>query len=128
MESDGEYMHETQHSQVHTLDSQLGKAEANGNPFLETMFGITLCDQLRLTSSLMSQRKRGRPRKNQKSSSGARQPNGALGQQINGITLASHARAPSLTALKGVQQRIGGMLTYETLLETGAIPGRLQVR
>ena len=125
--SDGEFEHAPDVGYQSHLESQLRLAETKGNPQLETLFGTTICDQLRAKSFLLQQRKRGRPRKSDKSSSGARLGNGVMSQQVNGITLASHARAPSTGALKGVQQRVGGILSYSNLLETGAIPGRVQV-
>ena len=125
-ESDSEFMHETQHG-FSTLQVQLGLAESKGNPALESLFGTTKCDQVREQTNALQNRKRGRPRKSQKSSSGARNANGSMANQLNGITLTSHAKAPSIAALKAVQQRVGGLVSYDTLLASGAIPGRVQV-
>ena len=127
MQSDGEFMHEISNRFVPTLEQQLLLAGGNGNPSLETLFGGTIADQLRAKTNLLQPKKRGRPRKSDKSSSGARQGNGVMSQQLNGVTLASHARAPSIAALKGVKERVGGIFSYDTLLQSGAIAGRIQV-
>ena len=127
LESDGEFVHATEDQIPSEFETQLGLAQANGNPYLDKLFGNTLSDQVRTKFTMLEQRKRGRPRKADKSSSGARMSNGSMYQQVNGMTLASHARAPSTNALKGVQQRVGGMVSYSNLLQTGAIPGRVQV-
>ena len=113
----------SQHFQDHLL-----QAEARPNPGLNVMFGHSQMERLSAKSALLQQRRRrGRPRKGEKSSSGGRLPNGFMSQQLNGMTLHRHALGPTHAALKGVTERCGGLLTPEALVTHNIIPGRIHV-
>ena len=113
----------SQHFEEHLLQCEGGQ-----NPSLNVLFGQSTVERLKARSNLLQQRRgRGRPRKNHKSSSGGRLPNGKMAQQMNGMTLDRHVQGPTNTALKGVTERTGGLVTAQTLVSENIIPGRIQV-
>ena len=103
------------------------QAEAAGNPYFESMFGKTMAERLQMRSDLLKTKKRGRPKKSDKSASGTLGPGHVLSQQVNGKSLKRNPNGPSLMALKGVQQRTGGLVNFGSLVETNTIPGRILV-
>ena len=110
-----------------TLAHHMSLAEGGSNPQLEALFGKGLVERIRLKSELLAKRKPGRPKKNKKSASGALGPDGVLSQQLNGSSLPRQAKGPSQAALKGVQQRTGGLVDFENLVRSHSIPGRILV-
>ena len=102
--------------------------QADTGPGLQVMFGQAQMERIKLRSALLEQRpQRGRPRKADKSSSGGRLPNGKMSQQINGMTMDRQANGPTASALKGVTERCGGLITPQNLVSQNIIPGRIQV-
>ena len=116
------------HSRSQQLDEHLQMAETGGNPRIEALFGKTMAERLMLRGDLISQRKRGRPRKSEKSASGTLGPGNELTQQVNGSSLKRQANGPSKHALKGVQQRTGGLVNFGSLVQNNVLPGRILVR
>ena len=110
-----------------TLAQHMFMAECGNNPQLEALFGKALVERIRLRSELLGKRKPGRPKKTEKSSSGALGPSGLLSQQVNGSSLPKTPNGPSKLALKGVQQRTGGLVNFSSLVEQNSIPGRILV-
>ena len=110
-----------------TLAHHMFMAESGTNPQLEALFGKAIVERIRLKSDLLAKRKPGRPKKNEKSSSGALGPSGVLSQQLNGSSLPKIAKGPSKAALKGVQQRTGGLVDFGTLVHSNTIPGHILV-
>ena len=133
LESDGEY--EGEHfnfdgsftQQSNQLGEHLLMAEAGGNPPLEALFGKGMAERLMLRSDLLGQRKRGRPRKGDKSASGTLGHSNVMSQQVNGTSIKKTPIGPSIGALKGVQQRTGGLVNFASLVQSNAIPGRVLV-
>ena len=117
----------SQPQQSSRLDEHLHLAEGGGNPPLEALFGKGMAERLMLRSDLLGQRKRGRPRKGDKSASGSLGGGNVLSQQVNGISLKKQPNGPSTLALKGVQQRTGGLVNFASLVQNQAIPGRVLV-
>ena len=110
------------------FEHHLQQTEATNHTGLEVLFGQTKCNQLIARSELLKQRRpRGRPRKADKSSSGGRLPSGQMSQQVNGFTLDRHANGPTKSALKGITERCGTLITPQTLVSHNLIPGRIQV-
>ena len=126
--ADGQQNHpKTQLSQH--FEQHLLQTEAGPNPMLNVMFGNTTTEQLQSRSGLLQQKKRrGRPRKSEKSSSGGRLPNGNMHQQLNGTTLDRQAHGPTLKALKDVTLRTAGIVTAAGLISNNMMPGRIQVK
>ena len=111
------------------FQEELKQSEAAPNPALDIMFGKSTTERLNYRSELLQQsQRRGRRRKGDKSSSGGRLPNGKMSLQINGMTLARPVEGPTKSALKGVTQRCGGLVTVEGLVSQNLIHGRLQVQ
>jgi outer membrane receptor for ferrienterochelin and colicin len=92
------------------------------------MFGKTTMERLKARAALLQQnQRRGRQRKGEKSSSGGRLPSGKMSLQVNGRTLDRQVDGPNKSALKGVTERCGSLVTVEGLVSQNLIHGRIQV-
>ena len=114
-------------TETQTLAHHMLMAQSGTNPPMEALFGKSVVERIRLKSDLLAKRKPGRPKKSEKSSSGALGPGGLLSQQLNGSALPKFVKGPSKAALKGVQQRTGGLVNFGTLVQSNNIPGRILV-
>ena len=110
------------------LESALRNAEASDNPVLESMFGRTIVEKLRLKTDLLKNRAARKELASRKSASGSRLRNGAMSQQIGGMTLAQPSDGPSARALQEVTRRTGKLIQHKTLIKESILPGRVQVR
>ena len=109
------------------LDSALEHAEENDNPVLESMFGRTIVQNLRVKSDLLKKRVARKELASRKSSSGSRLSNGAMAQQIGGMALAQPSDGPSARALNEVTRRTGTLIKRSTLVKDALVTGRVQV-
>ena len=111
------------------FQEHLQETQSLPNPALDVMFGKTTMERVKCRAALLQQhQRRGRRRKGEKSSSGGRLPNGKMSLQINGMTLDRPLEGPTKSALKGVTERCGGLVTVEGLVSQNLIHGRIQVR
>ena len=126
-----DYVDDSQPPQIsQTLDHHLQQAQASGIPPVENMFGSALVESIRQRSEFLQKRKPGRPRKNEKSSSGWLAPGGVLTQQLAGSTLPKpqlSAKGPSQAALQSVTRRTGGLVDFGSLVSNNNMPGRILV-
>ena len=112
------------------LEHHLERADASGIPPFEALFGSALIERIKLRSAYLQSRKRGRPRKGDKSSSGLRLPGGQLTQQVQGCNVPNSqqsAKGPSKFALESVKRRTGGLVDYGYLVDNNNVPGRVLV-
>ena len=110
------------------LESALHHAESNENPVLESMFGRTIVEKLRVKSELLKKRAARKELASRKSASGSRLRNGGMSQQIGGMALAQPSDGPSARALQEVTRRTGALIKRNTLIQDKILPGRVQVR